>query len=188
MTISKKEHQDIINFIKAYRAMETGSLSDNLKLITSIVDSDKAKHLCESWSGRENDFGSFYLNLSHNTQAKFLLQWNIQLTGYDEYLTELESHSAAHVFATPPVEVSKIHHLLLFFNNYSVEDTTGIKLPINAANRYGNSANWGKYILSLDREYQYSVLLQIMDYNAESMVEAQENRRFMCQVIMGTNG
>lgn len=185
MEYSALDFANALAFIKAYRAMEQNTLPTNRKLIKATVEDSQFKHLFSSWAGRENDFGSFFLNLSYKTQAAFLLTFGIGVPGYGSYVSELEISPTAYVYATPPFLVSQLHELLKFFNNngidqYAVPGTTLYFLPND---RYGNSANWGKYILSLSMPYQLAILKQIALNSEENIRAADKNRAFMKNAI-----
>jgi hypothetical protein len=174
-----------ITFIKAYRAMEERSLPENKKLIKSIVDADQFKHLYESWAGRKNDFSSFFLNLSYKTQADFIISFGIDVPGYNDYLVELTSNHTAYAYATPPILVSQFHELVKFFYNNGIHENavSGIKLNYLPTECYGNSKNWGNYILSLVMPYQLSVLKQIAYNSIENIKSSEENRSFIKNAI-----
>ena len=189
MEYSAIDFTNALRFIKAYRAMETSSLPANKKLIKSVVEPSQFKHLANSWAGRENDFGSFFLNLSYQTQANFLIRFGIDVPGYREFVLELNSNPAAYAYATPPVLVSQLHELLKFFYNNGIHENAvpGIKLYYLPADCYGNSTNWANYILSLSMPDQLTVLKQIA-YNAiESIKSSEENRLFIKGAIIKQN-
>jgi hypothetical protein len=150
-------------FIKAYRKMEDSPISLNKALIKSVVDKDKFDHLFNSWAGRKNDFGSFFLNLSYKTQAQFIFNFGIVVSGYQEYLDNLRVSPYAYCYVVPPLVVCKIHQLLLFFNNHGIDENSipGLTLNQLPKKRFGNSTNWGKYILSLPMAEQLTLLKQV---------------------------
>lgn len=185
MEYSAKDFTIALTFIKAYRAMEEGSLSANKKLIKSVVDAREFKHLFNSWAGRENDFSSFFLNLSYRTQANFLQRFGIDVPGYQDYVCELESSPAAYAYATPPLLVSQLHELLKFFYNNGIHENAvpGIKLYYLPIECFGNSKNWGNYILSLSMPDQLAILKQIAYNSLESIKSSEESRLFIKEAI-----
>lgn len=140
-------------FITAYREVEKGAP----KFLENIINySEKhkptAQNLCSSWR-RKQDWGSFYLNLSHDFQYKILKFWGLGDPEGDKYAQQLEENAAKMLFATVPDSIMWPHELLKFFHNHGIELTPepGISLSQLPADDccYGNSANWGDYILSL---------------------------------------
>lgn len=181
MEYSAKDFTNALTFIKQYRAMEVSSLPAIKKMIRSIVEPSQFNHLFESLAGRKNDFGSFFLNLSYKTQANFLISFKIDVPGYHEFVSELNSSPAAYAYATPPMLVSQLHELLKFFNNNGIHENAvpGIKLYHLPADCYGNSTNWGKYILSLSMPDQLTILKQLAYNSIENIKSSEENRLFI---------
>lgn len=115
--------KDAILFIHEYRNMENADLQSNERLIKRVISPKwKADHLVNSWSGRENDFGDFFLNLSHDTQADFMEGWGIEVIGKQEYKTALAENPAAILFAKPPLTVTWLHELVKYFYNNGIGD------------------------------------------------------------------
>ena len=159
--------KDAILFIHEYRNMENADEQTNERLIKRVVSPEwKADHLVDSWSGRNNDFGSFFLNLSHNTQADFMEAWGIEVAGKKEYKTALEENPMAIIDAKPPTTVTWLHELVKYFYNNGIggrKDIILSNLP-DMDKRYGNSTNWGNYILSLSSEGRELVLQQLYNH------------------------
>jgi hypothetical protein len=181
MEYSATDFMSAITFIKAYRQMEQWPLPANKKFIKSVIEPHQFKHLFESWAGRENDFGSYFLNLSHKNQGAFLLKFGIEITSYQEYLDEIETIPQAYAYATPPLIISQLHELLKFFYNNGIHENAipGIKIHHMPENCFGNSTNWGNYILSLAMPDQLAILKQIAFNSAENIKDSEENRQFI---------
>jgi hypothetical protein len=116
-----------------------------------------------SWFGQKNDFGHFFLNLSHDTQADFMEGWGIEVIGKQEYKTALAENPAAILFAKPPLTVTWLHELIKYFYNNGIGDGNDLILSNLPEDDkcYGNSTNWGNYILSLSSEGRELVLQQL---------------------------
>ncbi|WP_025146070.1 hypothetical protein [Pedobacter jeongneungensis] len=181
MKNSAQHYIDTLLFIKKYREMEIASLAKNKKALSSILPSDKFKHLFNSWSGRENNFGSFFLNLEYELQGLFLVHWGIPINGYNEYLTEIDSHPYASIYSHPPMFISWIDALMLFFNNHGIDEQVipDFRMPFLPDKRYGNSANWGSYIMSLTLDNQLDVLLAIEENSFETLEQKRQNREYL---------
>lgn len=159
-------------FINAYREVEKGAP----KLAEDIINylekhTPTAQHLCSSWRGRKQDWGSFYLNLSHEFQYKILKFWGMAEPAGEEYAHQVEKNPAKMLFADVPDSIKWPHELLKFFNNHGIDKIpeTGITLSSLPPDdrRYGNSANWGDYVLSLPAEERELLLHQIAAYSFE---------------------
>lgn len=159
--------KDAILFIHEYRNMENADTKTNEQLIKRIVSPAwVAEHLCDSWGGRKNNFGDFFLNLDHETQADFIEAWGIQIPGLQEYKTALEKDAMAILFATVPPTLAWLHELLKYFYNNGIGDRKVLilgNLP-DESKRYGSSTNWGNYILSLSSEGRELVLQQLYNH------------------------
>jgi len=144
-----------IEFITTYRRMEKQSYAEGFDTIGKCVKAHQRTHLCGSWQGRKRDFGSFFLNLSCASQGAFIEHWGIKIEGYREYCQSVSDHPGAAFFLDPPPMIHWLRELMKFFNNHSVTDecAPGIRLNPQPPKRdqFGNSANWGKYILKLKR-------------------------------------
>jgi hypothetical protein len=181
MEYSATDFMTAIAFIKAYREMEQRSLGANKKFIKTIIEAHQFKHLYESWAGRENDFGSYFLNLSHKNQGVFLLKFGIEVPSFQEYLTEIEIIPQAYAYANPPFIIMQLHELLKFFYNNGIHEKAvpGIEIYHLPENCYGNSTNWGNYILSLAMPDQLAILKQIPLNSLENIKADEENRNFI---------
>lgn len=175
-----------IKFIKAYRNMEQRSIATNKKIIKKVVTANHVKHLSNSWESRNNDFGSFYLNLSHENQISFISHFGIKIPDGIEYLVKIKSHPAAYIYTTPPAVATLMNQLLLFFNNNGISEDAipGIKMYFIPEDRYGNSANWGKYILNLSMPHQLTILKQIALNSVPNIQLDEQNRTFFRQKFL----
>eukprot|EP01012_Entosiphon_sulcatum_P033810 TRINITY_DN42825_c0_g1_i1.p2 TRINITY_DN42825_c0_g1~~TRINITY_DN42825_c0_g1_i1.p2 ORF type:complete len:180 (-),score=11.10 TRINITY_DN42825_c0_g1_i1:795-1334(-) len=169
----KIEINALLTFVSAYRRMEKANDLSNKKLIKNIVPPRKFDHLFSSWSGRNNDFGSFYLNLEYALQGKFVQHWNIQLSNFTKYLKDLEKHPYASLFTVPPEELLYLNALVLFFNNNGIDPgcLEGFEFSNLPEARFGNSANWGDYILSLPPRELVSFFHRFDEYSAPKIAE-----------------
>jgi hypothetical protein len=154
-------------FISYYRQIEKATPKSAEHLIRTLEEHEPtADHLCDSWAGREQDWGSFYLNLSHDFQYKILAYWGMRDFEGDEYAKEVVTNPMKMLFADLPDCIMWPHELLKFFYNHGIQNvpTPGITLtastlPADKDRAYGNSANWGDYVLGLS-ETEQDVLLQ----------------------------
>lgn len=190
MKIDSNDFSAIIKFTAAYRMMEAATVNTGKRIIKQVVPAHQVKHLCNSWAGRQNDFGSFFLNLSHQNQGRFILHFGIPLDGFDAFDSEIANDPAAYVYAKPPFLVDLIHHIILFFNNHAIEDSSFSEfvLPGSPADRFGNSANWGEYLLSLSVQDQLRVLEHIVKEIRDDMEQVTNNREFMATSIRASYG
>lgn len=161
---------EAIKFINAYRTFEKIAYthSDN-KIRIAIKNERMAEHLVSSWHSRKKDFSSFYLNLGHTTQNEFLSYWGIAVDGAGEYAYENENNPMTALWLSPPPTTEWLHELMKIFYNHGINKhflvvvgdekfTTELpKLP-SKNKRFGNSKNWGDYILSLPSADQKQVL------------------------------
>lgn len=157
-------------FIRQYRKMEDGDDAANRSIILRNVPEHVADHLWSSWKGRGNDFGDFFLNLDHATQANFIESWGIPVPELEQYKADLKRDPIAALFLDPPPMVHWLHELLKFFYNHGIMNkcASGVYLktiPDNTEKRYGNSRNWADYILALDEAERISVLSAIESYS-----------------------
>jgi hypothetical protein len=134
----------------------------------AVKDKYTAEHLCRSWNGREQDFGDFYLNLSNNIRYQFLKIWGLSHPDGDMYVNQISKNEIAMLWADVPLCIDWPTELLKFFYNHGIieECEKGVNL-INLPqdkNCYGNSSNWGDYLLSLSEDGQRIVLNQIAKY------------------------
>lgn len=154
--------KNTVLFIHEYRSMENAPVKVGKNLIRAVIeDRHRAEHLCDSWAGRNGDFGSFFLNLSHETQGLFMEYWGIPVSELAEYSRRKEENPISVLFGGEPEEVTWIHKLMLYFNNHGIGDYKDIILPSLPTERYGNSRNWGAYILGLTPEGRDLVITQL---------------------------
>ena len=161
-------------FITAYREIEAGDpkLTDDIILYLEKHKST-AEHLCDSWRGRKQDWGDFYLNLSHAFQYKILRFWGMADPAGEQYFKQVEAKPMAMMWADLPDCIMWPHELLKFFYNHGISEIPepGIILstlpPFDQS--YGNSANWGAYVLSLPEAEQSKLLLQLYDHIKEKL-------------------
>ncbi|OQP65546.1 hypothetical protein A3860_17940 [Niastella vici] len=155
-----------IRFIESYRQLEKGTKAEAHNVIINVVkDKYTAGHLCRSWNGRQQDFGDFYLNLSNSIRYLFLKFWGLSHPDGDRYVDLVRQNEIAMLWADVPHCIEWFTELLKFFNNHGIikQCETGVTL-VNLPpdyKCYGNSCNWGNYLLSLQDEGRRTVLNQI---------------------------
>jgi len=154
--------KDTVLFIHEYRSMESSPVSVGKKLITALFGNTHiSEHLCDSWAGRKGDFGSFFLNLGHEKQGLFIEYWGIPVPALSEYSKRKNENPISVLFGGEPEVVTWIHKMMLYFNNHGIGDYRDIILPSLPVERYGNSKNWGNYILGLSPEGRDLVITQL---------------------------
>jgi len=159
-----------IQFIQAYRRMEKGTLKFAKTVIEQLSDHHIHQHLLAAWKGKDHNFGDWFLNLSHSTQGEIIRIFGqgVDDPTIDKYIIQKNSDPVATLWLDPPPLVKRYHELLKFFYNHGIneEPATGVKLPAIPVpdKRYGNSENWGEYILSLNPMQQQYVISQIFAY------------------------
>ena len=159
--------QQTIEFIKSYRNMEKGTLANARAIIAKLSDDRPHEHLYGAWKGKESNFGDWFLNLDHSTQSEIIRIFGqgIDDETIDRYNKLKEEEPIRALWLDPPPIVFHYHELLKFFYNHGIDEepAPGILLsdiPV-PEKQYGNSANWGDYILSLTPENQENVLCSI---------------------------
>ncbi|RIV17461.1 hypothetical protein DYU11_31915 [Fibrisoma montanum] len=154
---------EILHFIRAYRTLEQMPLEDgfaHLRAISPVVlgedenaMKDLRQHFRNQWYSKERHFGLFYLNLPHYRQINLLHFWGIRDWQDEEYVGTALRNPVFRLAGRPPAKALQLHQLLKFFENYGInaQPSNHIKLDELPAEdkRFGNSANWGDYILSL---------------------------------------
>ena len=133
-------------------------------------------HLCDHWKGKKKDFASWYLNLGTQTQIFILHALGIVSNQDEEWLSEFKRDEMTAMFMNAPDVAGSLNSLILFFNNNSIDagtfeyhniPTTGVNFPTQLKKRYGNSANWGDFILEnciIDASPLLPFLKYAMDY------------------------
>lgn len=156
----------VLHFIKQYRALEMSSLQDGFDFIERVLargDKKLYSHLCDHWQSKEKRFGSFYLNLSYQSQIRILRSWGI-LDPDDLIYLSLDEDDT--YFKPVPVTAKAIHTIMLYFLNHGIDEepSKGIALTHIPAfeNCFGNSENWGNYVLN--HPQPESILDQILKY------------------------
>lgn len=171
---------DILQFIRSYRGLEQLPLEDGfaqLRAISPKVLGDDAvelkelrQHFRNHWYKKERGFGQFFLNLSHYRQVYLLNYWGIQDWQDEEYLGTCLRNPFVRVAGRPPAKAFQLHQLVKFFENHGInsrltQTITLTELPASDK-RFGNSTNWGEYILSMaDPE---PLLRQLIGYEPEA--------------------
>jgi len=149
--------------------MEKGTLAMAKEIIFKLPDEEVHDHLFRAWKGKEKNFGDWFLNLSHSTQASLIRIFGqgIDDSSIDNYIKLKNEDPMRALWMDAPPLVSRYHELLKFFYNHGINEkpAPGINLTNipSPAKQYGNSANWGDYILSLTRDKQEIVLSAIIN-------------------------
>jgi hypothetical protein len=167
---------DIIHFISSYRKFEKAPLKEGYTLIKKLFPEHLHDHICSHWRNKERCFSSFFLNLSHRNMLLFLHEWGIKSEEDNKYIKERDTDPMNTVFLKPPSVVNTLRLIVLFFNNHGIADIyerdendksiIAIKLSRlpRSDKRFGNSKNWGDYILSLPAPEQADLLKKIIAY------------------------
>lgn len=184
MNYTQQNLNEDLQFISSYVAMEKSSLTKVKKLLKDILPARKVDHLYSSWVGRYDDnvgqFGSFFTNIEHKTQALFLINWGLDVPNFEEYQTTLESSPIASITTNPPLIIERLHYLLVFFLNHGIDKVVNGYSLIDLPNeRYGNSYNWGKYILSLNTLEQFRLLSHLATYCFQEIDLSEKNRKML---------
>lgn len=186
MIYTQQNLNEDLQFISSYVAMEKSSLPKVKKFLKGILPPHKFEHLFDSWAGRYDEenkvgqFGSFFLNIEHKTQALFLVEWGLELPNLENYIQILDSSPIASLTATPPLIIERLHYLLVFFLNHGInEEVNGYSLINLPKERYGNSYNWGNYILSLNKLEQFRLLSHFSTYVNEQIRNSNKNREML---------
>lgn len=154
---------DIVQFIRSYRVLEQMPLEDgfaHLRAITPVIlGEDEAElkelrqHFRDQWYSKERRFGRFFLNLSHYRQVYLLHLWGIQDWQDEEYIGTALQNPFFRVAGRPPAKALQLHQLVKYFENHGITYWPGSSTLLDDLpednKRFGNSANWGDYILSL---------------------------------------
>ena len=172
--------EDILHFIRFYRQLEQLPLEDGFALLRTITpevlgDNEKElkelrQHFRNQWYSKERGFGQFYLNLSHYRQVYLLNFWQIQDWQDEEYLGTCLRNPFVRVAGRPPAKAFQLHQLLKYMENHGInpqltDEITLTDLP-EMKKRFGNSANWGDYILAMsDPE---PMLRHLISYESEA--------------------
>jgi hypothetical protein len=159
---------NVLRLIEKYRRIENATLTSGFAFIKEISRPGLEKHLCGHWKGKNKSFGSFYLNLDHKLQFSILNFWAITHSLDEQYINRVEEDPRAMLFERPTGFLSVAQKLLLFFENHGINpDPAGdgsVDLRvIPKAKRFGNSANWGDYIISLPLSERVRVLSEILN-------------------------
>lgn len=156
----------LIAFITQYRLMETSQLEHGFSVILNAIFSGSPEAnglatLCRHWKYSQQ-FGQFFTNhLKKDQMIRLLNHWGIQDPDDQEYLDGCEQSYSYHTTHHAPDTVTHIFRMILFFEGRGMRSDIipGIilqGLPESKNDRFGSSANWGKYILSLNYHMQES--------------------------------
>ncbi len=172
--------EEILHFIRAYRTLEQMPLEDGfaqLRTISPVLPNDDEaelkelrQHFRNQWYTKERHFGMFYLNLSHYRQLYLLHMWNICDWQDEEYLSTALQNPFFRIVGRPPAKALQLHQLIKFFENHGINSQLTPQITLTELpeddKRFGNSANWGDYILSLANPEP--LLRQLIGYEKEA--------------------
>ena len=153
--------EEVLKFIQKYRALENSSYEmangHIQKMLSPKMSYSTIIHLCGHWKGKSKNFASWYLNLGTQTQIFILQSLGIVSDQDDKWLSEFKRDEMTGCFMNAPDKAGSLNSLILFFHNNAVDEgtfnyhnipTTGINFPTLLKKQYGNSANWGDFILA----------------------------------------
>lgn len=155
---------DAITFIHIYQNMGNADTKSNARIIRRAVPEQwKAEHLFNSWSGRNNAFGNFFLNIDNPTQEDFIEFWGIQVNGLADYKEATRKNPMSVLFSGAPVTITWLHEILKYFYKSGIGDSKDLILTNLPADDkcYGNLMNWDSYILSLSADGCTLILHQL---------------------------
>jgi len=167
--------ETVLHFIHCYRRLEQLPLEDGFAELACLStdqngerQNELRKHFRAHWYSKERAFGRFYLNLPHYRQTYLLHQWDIIDYEDGTYLWECQRDGQFALMGPPPLTTRRLHELVLYFENHgiSLRPTPDVVLPSVPdvfAQRFGNAANWGDYILSLPESEAGDVLIQLLN-------------------------
>lgn len=157
----------IIHFIEKYREFEDYTLSQGDQFITRVLiladDARQINHVCGKWRGYKKDFCSLFFGTGYDFHFACFRLWNIGMPGFKEFL---DIDERDRLFESPPLPYEYYRLLLLYFNNHAISDDfpggyKPVKLP-SFKQCYGNSKNWGKFILSRPKAEQKEIISDIL--------------------------
>lgn len=160
----------IVEFIQAYRLMEKGSDTYARSIIAKLSEQHQHGHLFAAWKGKERNFADWFLNLDVSTQGEIIRIFGqgIDDTTIDKYNELKEKDPISALWLNPPPLIHRYRELLKFFYNHGINEEPAVGITLvnlpEDSKRYGNSENWGEYILSLSLVQQTFVLEQILGY------------------------
>lgn len=180
-TISLHKEEDIENcldFIKEYRKLEKMQIVPAKDILENIFADEpihKVDRVIEQWKLKKKDFGSFYLNIDVPLRIKIYNSFGIEDSSDKEYLVKIKNDPRAILFEKQSVTYNRLHNLIVFFNNYGITDNPAEYLKLINTPKFsgrsfdpndptfGNTKNWGKYILSLQDLEQKRVISDILN-------------------------
>lgn len=154
----------MLRLIIKYRDLENAPLSRAYLLIREVAPKDIAAHVRDKWHHHQKDFASFYLNLDYGLQLRFLNFWGVADLADFDFVRRKRENPRETLFEEPSGFLSTAKRVLLYFNNAGIGDSNDkVRHYYLPENRYGNSANWGKYLLSLNMAEQVRIIMEILN-------------------------
>lgn len=142
-----------------------------IKVICEISDREHLKsHLILSWLSNDKNFAKWYLNLDVEFMYYILATFkvlNYRDSEEAEYLNLIEADPIEAALLPMPDLLEQCRNLLIFFIGTQVRHTLipGTTLSKVPKKTFGNSANWGDYILSLPSSDQKAIIQHILTQN-----------------------
>lgn len=152
--------EELIHFITEYRKIESSVFDYGYSIIRNVwfnyapKNLSEYNHMCDKWHHNRKDFGSFILgSLSHKQLMQLLRHWGIT-DPYDlDYAEACVQDHTYQFLNPPPAKTQMFHKMMLFFNNHGINQNPIPEIKLDTLpkdkDRFGNSKNWGKYILGL---------------------------------------
>lgn len=160
-------HTTALDFIRKYREFEKMPINLGQGLIRQIAPHAK-EHLCDHWRWKKRGWGAFFLNSDYPTMIAFLEHWGFRDEAFAPYLQLKAQNPASRdvLFWEAPVLMRSLIDLVTFFENHGItlnpaSDVTLTKLP-KENKQYGNSKNWGDYLLSLPVDLSGPLIMDII--------------------------
>ncbi len=166
-----------IDFIREYRRFENMQSVPAKDLLENIFASEplhKVDRIVEQWKLKKKDFGAFYLNIDLPFRIRIYNSFGIEDLADIDYLEQIKLDPRAALFADQSLTYNRLHNLIVFFNNYGITEKPTEYLSLKDIPKFsgrsfdpkdptfGNSKNWGTYILSLQDEEQKRVVGSIL--------------------------
>lgn len=175
---SKADIDNCILFIITYRALEKLKLKDGVSYISDVYKNEtkwKLEHVVDMWKEKKGNFGTFYLNLDSELKIRLYGYFGVSDETDRKYLNRIGENPGAALFLNTSHTYTRLRNLMVFFLNHSIGESPApwLSLPLKGLpateSSYGNSANWGKYILSLPSIQQEKIIRTILDnYQVEN--------------------
>lgn len=181
---SENDIENCIDFIREYRKLEDMQFIAAKEFIENSFAAEplhKVRNLFEKWKNKKKDFGEFYFNIDVPYRIRLYNSFGIEDPADEDYLVKIKNNPMAVLFWSHSLTYSRLHNLITFFNNYGITEKPTSFLNLTGIPKFtgksfdpkdptfGNTKNWGKYILSLPEEEQKRVVESIIkNYQTEN--------------------